>query len=180
MPLKKPYDRSYWAAPGKLLAGVYPGAEDAGEAEAKLSALLDVGIRAFVDLTEAGEGNWAGVGLVPYDDLLQRLAAERVTVTWRRFPIVDQGITTQALMRETVDYMDACIEAGQPVYVHCWGGKGRTGTAVGCWLIRHGLATPEDFVQVIADLRRNDPAGGLSPENPRQVEFVRTFAREEG
>lgn len=32
------------------------------------------------------------------------------------------------------------LAAGQTVYVHCYGGIGRTGTVVGCWLVRHGLS----------------------------------------
>ena len=40
-----PFPRSYWVIPGLLLAGAYPGAKDANEAEEKLSGLLNVGIR---------------------------------------------------------------------------------------------------------------------------------------
>ncbi|MFZ5949388.1 MAG: fused DSP-PTPase phosphatase/NAD kinase-like protein [Candidatus Rifleibacteriota bacterium] len=34
------------------------------------------------------------------------------------------------------------MAAGKPVYVHCWGGLGRTGVVVGCWSRRHGEAEP--------------------------------------
>jgi hypothetical protein len=159
---------------------LYPGAEEPVAAKEKLSALLSVGIRAFVDLTEAGERNWAGVGLAPYEDMLRRLSANQgMAVQYRRFPIPDQSICGQQQLCETVEFIDKCIDAGQPVYVHCWGGKGRTGTVVGSWLLRHGLAEPEDFVQVIAALRRDDPGNGRSPETDEQEQFVRDFARGE-
>ena len=29
------------------------------------------------------------------------------------------------------------------MYLHCWGGVGRTGTVVGCWLVRHGRTGDE-------------------------------------
>ncbi len=42
--------------------------------------------------------------------------------------------------------------------MHCWGGVGRTGTVVGCWLVRHGL-DDGDAIARIATLRRELPAG---------------------
>ena len=42
-------------------------------------------------------------------------------------------------MTRILDDVDAALADGGAVYVHCWGGIGRTGTVVGCWLVRHGL-----------------------------------------
>jgi ADP-ribosylglycohydrolase len=41
-------------------------------------------------------------------------------------------------MRRILDAIDSALDTGQTVYVHCWGGVGRTGTVIGCWLVRHG------------------------------------------
>ena len=49
--------------PGELLAGQYPGARDPEEARQRLRRFLAVGVRHFIDLTEAGE-------LEPYAELL--------------------------------------------------------------------------------------------------------------
>ena len=38
-------------------------------------------------------------------------------------------------------------EGLEPVYVHCWGGIGRTGTVVGCWLVRHGMTGDEALAE---------------------------------
>jgi protein-tyrosine phosphatase len=58
-------------------------------------------------------------------------------------------------------------------YVHCWGGIGRTGTVVGCWLVaREGLTT-DAALQRIAELRKDTPDRGLgSPETKLQRRFV--------
>ena len=37
-----------------------------------------------------------------------------------------------------LDTIDQALAAGHTMYVHCWGGVGRTGTVVGCHLVRHG------------------------------------------
>jgi len=35
-------------------------------------------------------------------------------------------------MHEILDTIDAALSAKRIVYVHCWGGVGRTGTVIGC------------------------------------------------
>jgi protein-tyrosine phosphatase len=60
--------------------------------------------------------------------------------------------------------------------VHCWGGKGRTGTVVGCWLVRHGKATGDQALAMIQELRKNDPTRyEPSPENETQRQMVREW-----
>jgi protein-tyrosine phosphatase len=63
--------------------------------------------------------------------------------------------------------------------VHCWGGKGRTGTVVGCWLMRHGKATSGDVLRTIQQLRKDDPTWfEPSPETERQRWMVKTWKAE--
>ena len=77
---------------------------------------------------------------------------------------------------DILDVIDTARANEQPVYVHCWGGKGRTGTVVGCYLVRHGLALGEDALKEIKHLRRHDPkADESSPENESQCNFVRSW-----
>jgi hypothetical protein len=163
-----PIPDSYWVVPGLLLAGEYPGARTDGEARAKLGALLDAGVRAFVDLTEAGEYN-----LRPYWPLLQGLAAERgIRVTHRRLAIPDMCAPTGAHMLAILDAVDAAVANQQPVYVHCYGGIGRTGTVVGCYLVRRGAKGMAALAE-IAQRRQGTPDGyRQSPETDEQRELV--------
>lgn len=65
------------------------------------------------------------------------------------------------------------IGPGRPVYVRCLGGSGRTGTAAGCCLRRHGLAEGKNVIEGIKTLR-NDCADAkpLSPETKLQREVA--------
>jgi protein-tyrosine phosphatase len=165
----RPIADSYWVQPEKLLAGEYPGSRSEDEARHKLRRLLAAGVTYCLDLTEAGEH-----GLKPdVPLLLQEAAALGHTVEHHRLSIPDGGTPMSAGMVCILDAIDAALEAGQVVYVHCYGGIGRTGTVVGCYLARHGMRG-EDALVEIARLREGTPDGRRrSPETREQEEMVR-------
>jgi protein-tyrosine phosphatase len=149
----------------RLLAGEYPGASDPDAAERRLRAFAESGVTVFVDLTHPADA------LVPYEYLLADGAA-RVS-----HPIVDLGTTTIPHMATILDDVDASLDARRSVYVHCWGGIGRTGTVVGCWLVRHGL-DDGDPLRAIARLRRGVPdAWAASPQTAAQRAMVTSWKR---
>lgn len=79
-------------------------------------------------------------------------------------------------MADLLAYIESEIQDGRPVYVHCWGGIGRTGTVVGCWMVKKDSRTAEDALQRIAELRRGTPDGRrASPQTEEQREFVRQW-----
>ena len=170
-----PFSRSYWVLPGALLAGYYPGALEPGICEKKLAALLSAGIRVVINLMEPDETDWEGHPFTPYVPLLEELARQRsVAVQCLRFPIRDGGVPEPLLMQQILDALEAALGEGKPTYVHCWGGKGRTGTVVGCFLARRGLAAGEAVLEKITELRRSDARGHEpSPETAAQCEMVR-------
>ena len=163
-----PIPASYWLIHGLLLAGEYPGADQHKTARKRLTNFLDAGIRTFIDLTEAGEGP------PPYEPLLRRLATERgIEVKHVRHPVEDMGLPRERdHMTRILTAIRAGIGAGTPVYVHCWGGIGRTGTVIGCWLVEEGLAGPA-ALERIAELRRGTGASSIrSPETDAQCRYV--------
>ena len=176
-----PFPRSYWASSPHLIAGCYPGDKGMEEARAKIAGLLVAGVGLVVNLMEPIEIGHDGSALDPYESLLTEVAAEMgVTARMDRFPIPDMNVPTPALMTAILDAIDDAISAGTTVYVHCWGGRGRTGTVVGCWLARHGIATGEAALTRIAELRSGVPKAHLpSPETERQRDMVRGWKENE-
>jgi len=58
------------------------------------------------------------------------------------------------------------------VYVHCLGGIGRTGTVVGCYLVRHGLPG-EEALEHLQNLRKETPDWWFqSPESSAQKNMI--------
>jgi hypothetical protein len=165
--MHKPIPASYWVIDGLLLAGEYAGASSPARAQQKLEAFLDAGIRAFFDLTEEGE-------LPPYEDLLRDLARDRgLSAAYERVPIRDAGVPGPADLHRLLSLLETNVDRGIPSYVHCWGGIGRTGTVVGCWLVEHSGLEGKAVLKRIAELRfgRPDPSW-RSPETDEQAALV--------
>jgi hypothetical protein len=143
-----------------FLAGGYPGSLDPAEAMRRVRAFSERGVSLFLDLTHPADP------LEPYEQWLGS-GSHRIS-----HPIVDMGTTTIPHMTRILDDVDEAIGSGGGVYVHCWGGRGRTGTVVGCWLVRHALDGGDAIAQ-IAELRRELPGAELaSPETAAQCAMV--------
>ena len=164
MPVDVPVRDSYRVADG-LLAGRYPGASDPAEAARRLTLFAEHGVTLYVDLTHPADC------LEPYE---RRIGPHAARIA---HPIVDLGTTTIPHMTRILDDVDRALEAGGSVYVHCWGGIGRTGTVVGCWLMRHGLDGGDPLAR-IAELRRGLAAASVtSPEASAQRAMVTGWRR---
>jgi ADP-ribosyl-[dinitrogen reductase] hydrolase len=160
----------WWVDPGAVLAGEYPGATTVEGARAKIGLLVDHGVRTFVDLTQPADG------LEPYGDHVEHEAHRRgLELQHLAFPIPDMDVRPHDGYDEIVDAIRSSTDAGV-VYVHCWGGIGRTSTVVGCLLVDGGL----DADAALADIDRRRSATRKAhqpaPQTPSQIDVVRERA----
>jgi protein-tyrosine phosphatase len=161
----KPIPNSYRVIPGKFLAGEYPRNFDEESSKKKIKALVDAGVSVFIDLTTKEDR------LKPYDYLLKPY---KPAIQHLNFPIPDLSIPS--LENQTIDILDTiekCIEAGRMVYLHCWGGVGRTGLIVGCWLAEHGYPGQSAIIK-LQELwsECSKSATRNSPETKTQEDYV--------
>jgi len=171
----RPILESYWVEPGRLLAGEYPGHYDGELARKRIDALIEAGFDTFIDLTKPDESS-------PYFRiLLEQSKAYDIQVKHHRFPIGDFGLPTPEQMTSILNTIDRELQAGRKIYLHCWAGIGRTGTAVGCYLVRRGMSG-EDALYQLAKWWKTVPKSQIhtrSPETRDQADFVRNWAQHE-
>jgi len=174
----KPIENAYWGIPGRFLAGEYPGAKDPEEARRKLRSLVAYGYDTFIDLTTKHDK------LAQYDSLLKEVSGG--TARHLYHGIEDVSVpATPGRMGAILDAIDDALCEGRRIYLHCWGGVGRTGTVVGCWLRRHrdapssGRSNADVVLQELAECWKTNPksaAKPVSPETREQVDYIRGWS----
>ena len=161
--MDRPIPETYWVRPGQFLAGEYPGSYEEGITRQRISAFLEAGFTHFFDLTESHE-------LLRYELILKELAqAYRIKASYNRFAVPDFGVPPPATMQLLLTSIDEALSHGGKVYLHCWGGVGRTGTAVGCYLVHHGMSGEQALAQ-IAEWWLGVPKRIYHPSSPQTVE----------
>lgn len=162
---ERPIENCYWVSEGRLLAGEYPRDKDDELSRRKIDALVRAGITAFIDLTRDDDR------LLPYASFLH-------DATHHRFPVRDVSTPdSPELTKAILDTIDRTIDQGGAAYVHCWGGVGRTGVIVGCWLARHGYEGGAALAR-LHELWLHCPKSAWrrkSPETGEQEQYVLTW-----
>jgi hypothetical protein len=167
------------------MVGAYPACpNDDIENEIILTSILECGITTFVCLQQeythgVSERSWRnGLSLRPYiEDALEICQRkDRIGVVgaqdlkFLHHGIVDCGCTTDLSVLELSIDISNRLLAGEVIYLHCWGGHGRTGTVVAVVLgLLFGISAKEALTrtQLYHDLRvcsLNVP----SPQTPQQ------------
>ena len=177
-----------WVIKDRVMAGGYPACLDDEENDELLTVLLrDLGIDTFVCLQsevwpDVPDAAWrAGRAPRPYTRDIRRLmssahdALPNAKIDFLHLPIVDGSVTSDDLVDRFCDDLIGKVLSGRRLYVHCWGGHGRTGTIIAVMLGRmYDVTTAQALArtQQLHDVR-GDPQNVGSPSTPVQVAQVR-------
>ena len=80
-------------------------------------------------------------------------------------PVRDFTPPAQEQIDAMVEFIDQRLEEERPVVVSCYAGIGRTGTVLGCYLVKRGAA-PADAIE---EVRRLRPGSIQTPEQEAAV-----------
>jgi protein tyrosine/serine phosphatase len=94
---------------GQVNANYYRGAQPEGRDYADLAA---IGVKTVIDLTQDGDSQEPGI-------------VRSLGMKFYRFPMTTHEVPTPALIEKFLSIVED--PAAQPVYVHCQGGRHRTG-----------------------------------------------------
>ncbi len=99
-------------------------------------------------------------------------AARALDLRHLSFPIPDLGVIDDSAYDAITTVIEHELERGG-VYLHCWGGTGRTGTVVGCVLADEGL-TYDEIITRLGELRRGSrKETRQAPEMPVQHDLIK-------
>ncbi|MGB9329315.1 MAG: protein-tyrosine phosphatase family protein, partial [Steroidobacteraceae bacterium] len=160
-----PLSNSYWALPGRVLAGEHPAGATEEATRERLKSLLAAGVSCFIDLTEPHECAAYAQELPP-------------SVDYHRKSIPDHGLPgSPARMSEILACVRAALRDGGTVYLHCRAGIGRTGMTVGCLFAeagRSGEEALEELNQLWQQSARSRQWFSV-PETDEQSAYVRSW-----
>jgi hypothetical protein len=155
----------------RLLGGEHPLLGPPASYRVRVKALLDLGVTTFIDLTEPAWEN-----LPSYAALIRRGSNGTLPIARLNFPIRDARVPSPRLLLEILDAVDAALQNGEMVYVHCRSGVGRTGTVLGSHLVRHGVPGMQ-ALERLARAWRADPRSKIFARCPQTEAQARCVLR---
>lgn len=149
-----------------IFAGEYPYAVNQILGFKKLDILKSLGVTDIIDLTEYGE-------LLDYSNAV-------CDIKHYRFSIKDRSIPNSIEeVYNLMSYIDNVKSENGTIYIHCWGGVGRTGTIVACWLVYNGMDA-KNAIDHLNKLWKSCPKSKRRPYCPDhgcQIDFIKKFER---
>lgn len=166
------------------MAGCYPAAVQDRTNDLILKSYLNIGIDTFVCLQaevdpEITEEQWrAGDGLRPYMRDAEKLTKKRLK--WFHAPIIDGSVGPDKKMLALIIELIEELKTGRILYVHCWGGHGRTAVVVCVILAYMYQLTAAEVLKRVQRYHdcRIDPQGAKSPQTAPQRDQVKRLVRE--
>ena len=152
---------SYPVEPG-IWAGSHIGTASHEQTVSLIGWLQMQGIQCIIDVSSPDDH------LPAYDTLLAQHAPGIVCFN---YPIRDGFVPSAALMVAILDTVAAYRTQDKNIYIHCWGGVGRTGMVVACWYMRRGM-NATGGVRLLNEIRQIAGLKRTSPDFHAQIEFV--------
>jgi len=179
-----PHDTCNYLLPGCLLAGSYPGDRSEPGHSEKILACLEAGVDTFLCLQQRRELERFTPYVARAAELRAALpGAEGRELEFLHCEVPDGHVTSRHHLAIAVATVVQKLREGRKVYVHCWGGHGRTGTLLCAFLVKaYGLTTEEakDYFMLTHSQRRVRGGGGPGfwPHSQEQYQQVQSFEDE--
>lgn len=154
-----PFDGSYRIGE-RLIVGPSFVCPTPANTEERVRALEEAGVVSVISLLDRAELGWMRRDLDRFD------FESRFQMNY--LPVADGQAPPIAQTKLILDQIDGCLGKGETVFLHCVGGRGRSGTVAGCLLARQGVAIGFAVLNKLAEIRYAHGLFKPSPENEAQ------------
>jgi len=141
----------YWLINGKLGGSSIPTRYD-------LERWKSIGISAIVSLVEPHEFSWGAD--------VKTMKEMGFDVLW--VPIQDMTAPTIRQLEKIVRWIDEKLKQGKKVIVHCYGGYGRSGTALAAYLIYSRGLSADEAIRMVRRVR----GGAIMTRDQELILFI--------
>ncbi len=164
LPIDPSILHTWWGIEGEVLCGEYPYSAQAHSH--KLDALIKAGFTTFVDLTHIDDQ------LESYQGDLSISTLDNLMMI--KNPIPNEGVVELDNYIKLASKILLSLEHGDKVYLHCWGGVGRTATVLGVLLALRS-DWPSELIFEYIDAQRATTSKGdrPAPSTQEQCDIVR-------
>jgi ADP-ribosylglycohydrolase/protein-tyrosine phosphatase len=152
-----------------LVAGQYPGSRGRITHTLKMAGIVNLEIDTIINLMELDELE----RFTPYQKALKHVIQN---LKIHHLPIRDMDIPDDQTLQRILDTMENDIENAKRVYVHCWGGHGRTGTVIGSWLVKEGMNAEEALDKIKKQRLLTSFGDAPSPQTPEQIDVIKRLS----
>ncbi len=161
--MQAPTPTSNWLIDGQLLCGAYPDPDTLYHEK-----IMSTGIDTFVCLQTESELK----KFRPYLPLPKG-------IDYLAFPIEDRGIADDQKLIVFIGQLVNLLKAGKKLYVHCYGGHGRTGIIMSLLISRFLEIDIDLALKKIRQSHRQRTLNGLkkTPQGKIQVEQVKRVSQ---
>ena len=157
-----PLDRCYRVGELLLVGPILVGAT-VEETRYRRDRLFGAGVQTIVSLLSRAELLWLQNEAGAVQDARFEL---------HHFPVADGEAPSDEQMTKILDVIDDALVHDRKIYLHCIGGRGRSGCVVACLLARHGIVMGQDALNRLAEIRYAHGLFTPSPETDRQRAMV--------
>lgn len=172
-----------------IFAGAFPGDSRDFLNRINLINVLNAGVTKFVCLQEeypdGDKPSAARPEVRPYFRDVQKIMADKenhkelistvTNVTFEHLPIKDMNVTADYMVLKLAKKLVEFYHRGEVLYIHCWGGHGRTGVVVCLMLhLMYGLTADEamTYCEHVHKIRQS-ATYATSPQTKEQMDQVR-------
>jgi protein-tyrosine phosphatase len=176
--ITNPTDYCHWLIYDHILVGAYPYTKNrtskiyVSDRLNHLRTLITLDLDVYVSLVEDHE-------IKKYGDYTKIVGEQKSNTLFLSLPTPDNGVASDKEVSYLVNQIYHLYLCGKKIYIHCWGGHGRTSVISACllkYIYRYTTDEALDYVR-LSHLSRGYHPDTIIPSTQKQIQQIHRYQR---